>query len=412
MILVHTSDNLQIIRKPLCFRAFLLGFYCVFGCVFSLAPLQAKEVDGLFEVSVPVADQNRSSRSRAIKQSLIKVVIRISGQSDAVNNLVVNRSLKKSSTYIQRYLYHEAEIIDEQGNLSNQLYLDLFFDEMALRNLLSDAALPRWGSNRPQLLVWVSIGDQQQQFLLGADDQALLDSQILMDTMIDEPTDPDETSSKQTINFQQVLQQKAAARGLPILLPLMDLEDSMVIDVADIWGRFVSPIRQASERYNPDAIAAVQLMRTGDRWRGRWLLLHEKRTLSWEQDSLNVDEALIAGIDTATDQLAEQYAVLEDSIFRNELLISVNNIHQLEDFAKLMDYLQNLTSIHSVNVANVQGDTLQLQINLIGEPAAMLQAISLTEQLVVDENPIIDPTTIATELPGMFFRWNGDAETQ
>jgi len=77
-----------------------------------------------------------------------------------------------------------------------------------------------------------------------------------------------------------------------------------------------------------------------------------------------------------------------------------------------MDYLQDLTSIHSVNVANVQGDTLQLRVNLIGAPAAMMQAISLTEQLVVDENPIIDPTTIATELPGMFFRWNGDAETQ
>jgi len=296
--------------------------------------------------------------------------------------------------------------------------LDLFFDKMELRNLLSDAELPRWGANRPQVLLWIAIGDQKQRFLIGTEAEDMLP--LLMSRQPDDEINrlsnedmvPELEIEQVSIDLKQILTQKAFRRGLPVILPLMDLEDSIAIDVADVWGRFVMPIRQASSRYEHDAILAAQVMKSGDLWQTRWLLLHKGQTLSWAQQSESLEAALVAGVDSTTDQLAEQYAVFEASLQRNEILISVSNIEQIEDYAHLEEYLQNLTSIHSVHVARVSGSTVQLRINLIGEQQAMLQAISLNNRLFRESMPIFSDDSVVAKLPTLFFRWNSEANVQ
>ena len=380
-------------------------------CLLGNSALLAKEVDGLFEISVPVENKSNSNRRDAIREALTEIMIRISGQSTAASNSVIESSLRKSSAYIQRYLYRESDI-------DKKLMLDLFFDQLSLRNLLRDADLPLWGSNRPQVLIWIAIGDQQQRFLLGLDDQAMMkwigmpeitngQSADLISRQPAELTNgqsADLTSRQSTV--REILNLQADKRGLPILLPLMDLEDSMSIGVADVWGRFVAPIRQASIRYNSDAILAAQVLKAGDVWTTRWLLLHKGRTISWEQQSSSIESALIAGINATTDQLAEQYAVFEDSLQRNEILISVSNIEHIEDYAQLMDYLQQLTSVQNVTVAKVSNSAIQLRVNLIGDQQAMLQAISLNNRLVKESMPTINLGGVATKLPSLFFHWN------
>lgn len=377
----------------------------------SQASLQAKEVSGLFEISVPVENKANSTRQLATHKALSEIMIRISGLSTAATNAVIESSLNKSSAYIQRYSYHENDLVDSDGKPDKQLILDLFFDEMSLRNLLRDADLPRWGSNRPQVLLWVAIGDPKQRFLLGTDDELMLKSLGLAAQTEDQPNIKLESTEIPSlhIDIKAIVNQQAEKRGLPILLPLMDLEDSISISVADVWGRFVEPIRQASLRYDSDAILAAQLLKSTDGWISRWLLLHKGRTLSWEQESDSIEAALIAGVDSTTDQLAEQYAVFEDSLQRNELLISVSNIEHLEDYAHLMKYLQELTSVHSVNVAGLSNSAIQLRLNLIGEQQAMLQAISLNNRLVRESMPAFNQGNTIVTLPSLFFRWNPES---
>jgi len=250
MKIVYTLSKLLI---------FVLGSYGIFES----ASLQAKEVDALFEVSVPVENQSNSKRRIATRKALVDVMIRISGQSTAVSNAIVKSNLAKASAYIQRYLYREEEIVGNDGVIGKQLMLDLFFDKMELRNLLSDAELPRWGANRPQVLLWIAIGDQKQRFLIGTEAEDMLP--LLMSRQPDDEINrlsnedmvPELEIEQVSIDLKQILTQKAFRRGLPVILPLMDLEDSIAIDVADVWGRFVMPIRQASSRYEHDAILAA-----------------------------------------------------------------------------------------------------------------------------------------------------------
>ncbi|MCP4414677.1 MAG: DUF2066 domain-containing protein [Gammaproteobacteria bacterium] len=375
--------------------------------------VSAKEVEGLFEVSVVVEDQTNSKRRKAIRSALNDLVVRISGQSAAAGNPVVRQKLKQSSAYIQRYSYREEEVLDSYDRTSTQLVLDLYFDEISLRNLLSDADLPLWASNRPLVLTWVAIGNQQQHFLIGTDDEKLLPqilkgqselSNSLQESQTSAVNEP--SSEPLPINPKEIITKRAITRGLPILLPLMDLEDSLAIDVADVWGRFVMPIRRASTRYQNDAILAVQIVQVEEQWTNFGLILHRGRTHSWEQQHNSLEAALMGSIDTSTDTIANQYAVLEDSMQRNELLISVTDIEQIDEYVHLMNYLQNLTSIHSVNVARVNASTVQLRIILIGEQEAMLQAISLDNRLYQESIPIFNDGSGMGELSTLYFRWN------
>ncbi len=397
------------------------------SCVLLSQPISAKEVEALFEISVPVDDQSNSKRLQATKEALKTIVVRVSGRSSAATNSIFRISARKSSTYIQRYLYRKKDITNDDGSTSQQLMLDLFFDESSIRNLLKETGLPRWGSNRPEVLIWLAMGNQQQRFLLGTENQELIEAistdnfQIGVHNEL-EPVPkavPNkdvksqfneviklEAEVKPTINLQQIISEQAKQRGLPIILPLMDLEDSINITVTDVWGRFVQPIRLASNRYNHDAIVAAQILKTEEGWFSNWLMLHKDRTISWELQAESLESSLKIGVDTIADQLANQYGVFEDSLLHNELLISVRNISSLKEYAALMDYLQSLTSIHAVNIAKVQPNQLHLRITLIGERESMLQEISLNNQLSVETMQIFEAGNLVTQLPSLFFSWN------
>ena len=45
--------------------------------------------------------------------------------------------------------------------------------------------------------------------------------------------------------------------GLPIALPLLDLEDMTAVTFADVWGGFDEPVQRASTRYRADATLIV-----------------------------------------------------------------------------------------------------------------------------------------------------------
>ena len=45
------------------------------------------------------------------------------------------------------------------------------------------------------------------------------------------------------------LRARAAYRGMPLQLPLMDLEDQAGLTPADVWSGYQPGIRQASARY-------------------------------------------------------------------------------------------------------------------------------------------------------------------
>ena len=101
----------------------------------------------------------------------------------------------------------------------------------AVLGLIRDAGLPVWRANRPTVVAWVVLDDGSERRILGA-----------------ESTHP----------AIEALRSRARERGVPLRLPLLDLQDLSAVSFTDVWGGFEEGIVAASARYRADAAIDVR----------------------------------------------------------------------------------------------------------------------------------------------------------
>ena len=111
--------------------------------------------------------------------------------------------------------------------------------EQALRR----AGLAMWGANRPSILGWW-LNDYTEGASLVGDGQA----------------------------GATPLRRAAQHRGLPLRLPLADLNEQIVATAPNLESADPSALRSASQRYNADALLAVHAREEGGQWQAKWQL--------------------------------------------------------------------------------------------------------------------------------------------
>ena len=230
------------------------------------------------------------------------------------------------------------------------------FDRQTINQRLYDAGVSVWGINRPSTLLWLAIGDGGERYLVGGDNR------------------PD---------VQAMVNAQARRRGLPLNVPLLDLQDQGALAVADVWGDFSDVIAKASERYLPDAILVGRVYQVAaDQWQGHWTLYHRGAMSSWDTGQGTQDDAIAAGIAGATEQFAKRYALDLTPGIANSVLMSIENVASLADYARVMHYLQSLDPVADVQVARVEGSKVSFRIKVRGQPHGLIQTLALGKTLV------------------------------
>ena len=175
--------------------------------------------------AIAVDDQSQRSQDSALKSAFKQVMIKITGNKDALQNPGVKAALRTPQAYLRSYRFDFQE--------GETLYV-AEFDKIKLNELLQREGLPLWGERRPETLLWMATEDSE------SGERQLLDE-----------TTPSE--------MREHLSAKAKERGLPLSFPLMDLTDRTTISIYDVWGRFVQSLTQASNRYSVDNVIGARV---------------------------------------------------------------------------------------------------------------------------------------------------------
>src|SRR5690606_18080712 len=61
-------------------------------------------------------------------------------------------------------------------------------------------------------------------------------------------------------------------RGLPVRLPLADLEEQLLATPENLQDSQVATLQSASQRYSADAVLAVHAREEGEQWQAQWQL--------------------------------------------------------------------------------------------------------------------------------------------
>lgn len=309
---------------------------------------RGQAVDWLYEVEQFVPDQSDRARLAAAQRSLLRVLSRTTGLASVPRSATVAKALITPERFYTKYVYFDPRDLDTErrGLIDNassgadtSLAVRFDFQPAAIKQLARDAQLPTWWSRRPLTMVWMVL---------------------------------DEPSGRKVVNhsagkLRSELDARAKQRGLPIMLPLMDLQDSVQVNSAVVWGKFTDVLDQASERYMASQYLlgrfSVQEILGQRLYTGEWLVRSGDGESSQYLRGVDRDNLVRTGIDMATRHVLDQHLVFTNTPRQHDLV--VRGITGLQAYAGLLDYLRSLEFIDSVMLLGLQADALTLRVNTV-----------------------------------------------
>jgi hypothetical protein len=145
--------------------------------------------------------------------ALGEVLIRVTGQRAAPELPAFADLLAAAPSLVQQFRYEFQDRVDEvTGRPRRELQLSVRFDPRAVQRAAIERGVPVWGSERPATLVWLAWDDGRERGLM------------------------DESAPS---NIDPALVRASTRRGLPLVTPLMDLEDRSALYSFILAGRRV-----------------------------------------------------------------------------------------------------------------------------------------------------------------------------
>lgn len=348
-------------------------------------PAMAAQVSGLYEAEVPVEGQDTEQRNKAIVEAFRRVLVKVTGNRGIVHHPQLAGDIPKAPRYVQQYRYRLAppEAPAAEPSLEPETetaaapvpagpvrMLRVQFDQKAVDRLLRQRGMPVWGNTRPTALVWLAVERDGRRSLLSpeADGEALAGVLAAADE-----------------------------RGVPMLFPLMDLQDQSNLQVSDVWGGFGDNIRLASERYGPDAIMTGRLVQFGpDLWRAGWTLYLDGDELIWDSEGDSLGMAVEAGVQAGMDVLASHFAPLAGDSSTDRLRLRITGVRDIRGYARVKRYLMELDAVEKADLASVEPDAVDYVLQVRGGRQMLEQDIALSNVLLPAPR---EGTDTATPLP-------------
>jgi len=322
---------------------------------------QGQPLDWLYEVDQYVPDQEANNRLKAAQRSLLRVLSRTTGLVSIPRTPVIAQALNQPQRYYAKYVYFNPSAVDPQrraridnAKVADQadLAVQFSFQFDAIKALARQAKLPSWWSRRPATLAWIVLDTAQGREIV---------------------------DSSQT-RFGNALNREAARRGLPVMIPSMDLQDSLLVSPAVVWGKFTDVLDQASARYHVEHYLlgrfSVQEVLGQRFYTGEWVARSENAEDSLFLRGVSFEEVARTGVDMAAQQILDRHLVFGDIVNQHNLV--VQGVDSLGIYAQLLGYLQSLEFVDGVTLFEINGDELELGLQSVAGRSQL-------QQLLVDD---------------------------
>ena len=366
-------------------RSKLAHFWVVLLLILTTPPSSSLQVSGLYEHRVLVANESDAERNRAFREALEAVLLKVTGDRRWLRAPVIQQAISNAQSYVEAISYSSeatevsADAIDlEQGEeifsdpqendvagldnsqtreIRETRYIDVNFTQSLLDDLLASADIPVWDSNRPSVLVWMALQNNEgERRMLTAD------------------------SNPEIITFMQKF---AAERGLPIIFPVLDFEDRRALTEDAVWALDEDIIRRASERYGADSVLSGRLHFTiSGELVGLWQFIFQGQVEVFDGFDEELESYLVEPLDRITNQLASHFALVPETTNQQIVRIQVEGIRDLSEYSALLNYVSGLGLVESVTTTAFEGQLLELQLGLLGNTQQLYELIALDRDLL------------------------------
>ncbi len=331
---------------------------------------QALPIEGLYSQEIVVENQSEAARERAYREAFEQVIVKVTGERRWLEHPRIREARQRAASYVAEVSYRTVGL---EGRI------DVRFDQGLIGDLLNQAEIPVWDSNRASVLLWITVqGDDGRRNMLGSSsDHVLLD---------------------QAREF-------ATERGVPVLIPLLDLTDRRMVSVNQGWQLDTAALRQVGERYGADSVLAGRLLITpANEVVGLWQFIFRDQTHVFDHVDVSPDTYMDFPLDQVTGRLAEHFGLVpSDFEQEDQVTLRIDGVASLASHMALMRYLESLTMVSAANVSALRGDSIELRLQLAGTRQHLAEFISLGRDLVPVTSGTGDVATATSDL--LHYRW-------
>lgn len=357
--------------------------FCYLSAVASLAI-----ANDLYTAYLPVAERSSHLSNEQLGAAVEQVLEKLSAKTDVslpAQNFDQDKWLR-AYDFAPRY---------------GRMLLEVQLQPDAVSQLLQKLNLQAWKVQRPQWLVWLAQADQQQAQLIGAEQAG-------------------------------ALQIAALQRGLPLLWPVLDIDDVRTVNPEVLRLAQLDILQTASQRYDASGLLGLYVFPQTEGWEARWYLQGngEKAHGRVVQASLDqlypaVLEAVLArlteaelpalpvatpnqvsaaslisapaemntapnettaGINTFSTEPAAAEPVLGED---GSLQFLVRGINGFADYVKVQEYLSNIPGGSEMQVLRVTGEDMHIKLKFAGGVTGLQTQLQNDGLLQLDSSGVL-----------------------
>ncbi len=361
-------------------------FFTLAGSLVANSLVLAAEPLDFYRATIPVRSQDAKERQYAAQKGLQEVLVRMSGSEAVLENPQVQSEVDNAQRYIEQFQY-QANTSPELVERGYREELSMLFSSRVVERILRQAGEPFWPVNRPSVLVWM------------VEDDANTGRQ-----MVTRDSEPEVIAS---------LEEAARKRGLPLVFPLLDLEDQSNLSTDQLWALNDEAIQQASDRYGADVVLVGKFSQTsrGEYW-ATWQYYYRGGSRVYDNRAEELDKLALAGVTPLAEALAKRYAIVSRGETSPHIFLSLSGIDGFGDYRQALDYLEGLAMVSGVSLIAVRHDTIFVSLQSDSSVTRFKNTLQLDRSLRPAE---VSPTltlALANDNQGslenpLVYRWAG-----
>lgn len=306
----------------------------------------------LYTVRQPVDDQSESNRQQAARQALLEVLSRVTGLGTIPRNQPINSALARPDRFYSEYVFVRSDQANSQDGTA-ALALEVRFQEQAILELVRTARLPIWWSGRPLSMAWMVVEQDGQRSLLRDGGQ---------------------------LELGQAMHRQARKRGLPVALPLLDLQDSLQVSSGIVWGNFLPTLIRATDRYGINQLIVGrmraetvddQTLYSGD-WQVAFAQDLDPVTINFS--GLTAEQAANVATELATSYFAPAMTVFAGDQFDH--ILHVDKVTEIGQYARMMKYFRQFEFVEDVTVASIVDGKMALNVSTAASAKLLLSLLT------------------------------------
>jgi hypothetical protein len=268
-----------------------------------------------------------------VEQALEQVLTRLTGLTDVsvVDRLGVSAS-DVSLLVLSQQRVRRSRLTEEGDTSPEEVLLRVEFDPRGVDALLAKAGLPRLGSTRPSILLWVALEDLQG-------------VRLAADPVLEE-----------------IIARQARRLGLDVLRPLGDLQDLSEVEAVDVRGGFLEAAEPSAARYGAGLTVMLDLRRFGPGWNGRWSWRLEGVDAGLRTDAESREGIISRGLESVLGALVDRFGRVAGSGRAGPLQLVVEGIDDEVQYAEVLGYLSALGPVDQVQVIAARDRSIHFEL--------------------------------------------------